>query len=193
MIKRLALASLILLWGGTPVFAAEEEAGGGIISINPTLLLYQISLFVLFVILMYFLLYKRLGAFMHKRSEAIAQDLSEAQKARKEAESFREEYLKRINRVEVEVEQIKHQGQLKVAVERENLITAARAEAEQIIAKAKLEIQASRDEAMHQVRDKIADIVQDVVEKILTDTISLEREQALTQKFLAQVGDKWKK
>jgi len=177
---------------GVPALAAEEE-GGGMISVDPTLLLYQISLFILFVIMMYFLLYKRLGAFMRKRSEIIATDLEEAKKARAEGEAFREEYRKRINRVEADVEQIKHQGNLKANAERESILMAARAEAEQILGKAKLEIEQSRNEAMQQIRGRIADIVAQVVEKILADTISPDREKALAEKLLATVGDQWKK
>jgi F-type H+-transporting ATPase subunit b len=192
MPSRLTIICLTLLLTGIPALAAEEE-GGGMISIDPTLLLYQISLFILFVIMMYFLLYKRLGAFMRKRSEAIANDLEEAKKARAEAESFREEYRKRISRVENDVEQIRREGILKANNERENMLKAARAEAEEILSKAMLEIEASRDEAMQQIRGKIADIVAQVVEKILADTISPEREKALAEKLLATVGDQWKK
>jgi F-type H+-transporting ATPase subunit b len=191
MPSRLAIICLTLLTG-IPALAAEEE-GGGMISVDPTLLLYQISLFILFVIMMYFLLYKRLGAFMRRRSEIIATDLEEAKKARAEGEAFREEYRKRINRAESDVEQIRHQGNLKANAEREAILTAARADAEEILGKARLEIESSRDEAMQQIRGRIADIVAQVVEKILAETISPDREKALAEKLLATVGEQWKK
>jgi F-type H+-transporting ATPase subunit b len=192
MPSRLIVICLTLLLVGVPAFAAGEGEGG-MISIDPTLLLYQISLFILFVIMMYFLLYKRLGAFMRKRSESIANDLEEARKAKAEAEAHREEYRKRINRVDAEVEQIRREGNLKANNEREGIIMAARAEAEDVLNKAKLEIEASRDEAMQEIRGKIADIVAQVVEKILADTISPDREKALAEKLLATVGEQWKK
>ncbi len=72
-------------------------------------------------------------------------------------------------------------------------MTAAREDAEEILSKARLEIESSRDEAMQQIRGRIADIVAQVVEKILAETISPDREKALAEKLLATVGDQWKK
>lgn len=192
MSKLLIITGLLLLVLAAPAMAAEEE-GGGMISINPTLLLYQIALFSIFVFLIYKLLYKRLGEFMRKRSDSIASDLEEARKSRADAESYREEYRKRITHIEAEIEQLRHQGTVKAAVERERLIDAARSEAEDILAKAKHEIETTRDEAMRLIRGQIADIVVEVTEKILEGTVSPEREKELAELFLAQAGEKWKK
>ena len=72
------------------VWAAEEPHGGGLISLDKSLIIQAIN-FVVLLFLLHRLLYKPLLAKMEERSGAIKKSLDEAQAARTEAARQQEE------------------------------------------------------------------------------------------------------
>ena len=82
MIRVLAIAALLL--GAVPSAALANEGGGGLISLDKSIVIQMINFGLLLFILIK-LLYKPLLAKMEERTQAIRKSLEEAQAARAEA------------------------------------------------------------------------------------------------------------
>src|SRR5690242_20959084 len=93
MMRVLAIAALLL--GAVPSAALANEGGGGLISLDKSIVIQMINFGLLLFILIK-LLYKPLLAKMEERTQAIRNSLEEAQAARAEAERERAEHAAKL-------------------------------------------------------------------------------------------------
>ena len=104
MIRVLAIAALLL--GAVPSAALANEGGGGLISLDKSIVIQAINFGLLLFILIK-LLYKPLLAKMEERTEAIRSSLEEAQAARAEAERERAEHAAKLQASYAEAQAIR--------------------------------------------------------------------------------------
>src|ERR1044071_3387105 len=147
----LALAcSLLALWPAV-VLAAGAEGGGGLVSLDKSLIVQMIN-FLLLLFILTKLLYKPFLAKMEERTQAIRKSLEEAQAARAEAERQREEHAAKIQAADAEAQSIRATALKEAGEEQRRLVEAARAEAGRLVESAKAELAQDLRRARQELR-----------------------------------------
>jgi F-type H+-transporting ATPase subunit b len=149
MTRILAIAALLL--GTVPSAALANESGGGLISLDKSIVIQMINFGLLLFILIK-LLYKPLLAKMEERTQAIRKSLEEAQAARAEAERERSEHAAKLQASYAEAQAIRAAALKEAGEEQHRLLEAARGEATRLVESARSELAQDVRRARHHRR-----------------------------------------
>ncbi|MBI2015861.1 MAG: ATP synthase F0 subunit B, partial [Candidatus Rokubacteria bacterium] len=148
----LVCAAAVLLPG--LAWAAAEgghEGGGGLISLDKSLIVQAVNFIILLVILTK-LLYKPFLAKMEERTQAIKKSLDEAQAARAEAARQQEENESRLRAAHAEAAAIRDQALREAADESRRHIEAAQAQSRKMVDDTKAQLDAEVRRAREELR-----------------------------------------
>lgn len=184
MIRVLAIAALLL--GAVPSAALANEGGGGLISLDKSLVIQAINFGLLLFILIK-LLYKPLLAKMNERTEAIRSSLEEAKAARAEAERERAEHAAKLQASLAEAQSIRATALKDAAEEQRRLVDAARAEAARLVEAARSEMAQDVRRARQELRQEVADLATSVAERLIRKSLRDEDHRRIVDDAINRV------
>jgi F-type H+-transporting ATPase subunit b len=188
---RAVVCALVVFVAPVLAWAAAEsghgEGGGGLISLDKSLIVQMVNFIVLLVILQR-LLYKPFLAKMNERTEAIKRSLDEAQAARAQAAKQADENAERLRAAYAEAAAIRAQALKEAADEQRRLVEAARAEAAKLVESAKAQTDADIRRAREELRREVSDIAIAVAERLVRKSLHDEDHRRLVDEAIAKVG-----
>jgi F-type H+-transporting ATPase subunit b len=168
--------------------AVEHASTSSPLSIDVwTLLLQALNVLIIMAVL-YFLLFRPLGALMAKRENDVATSLSQAEQTRQEAEKLLAEYQEQLRTAQAAADAIMAEATKaaeQYAAERK---AEADAQYEEIVNRAKAEIEAERTRAMASVRDEVAQLAVLAAGQVLGRAISAADHRQLIEEFIQKVA-----
>lgn len=167
------------------IFAQEEEVG---FQLNLFWIIAQAGSFLLFLVILYLVAFRRIGGVLEERRSRIEQGLRDADQARVDREQAAAERLRVLGEARTEAEEILTRAQRVADENRERDLAATRAELDQMRERAASDIAAEKDRALAEVRSQVADLALAAAARVVGETMSTERERRLVEEFLAQVG-----
>jgi F-type H+-transporting ATPase subunit b len=180
---RLILVVLsFILPGGA--FASGGEGGGGLVSLDKSLIVQAIN-FLLLLLILWKLLYKPFIAKMEERSLAIKKALEEAQAARAEAQKQREEHAAKIQAAYAEAQAIRATALAEAAEEQRRLVESARAEAGRLVESARAEMAQDVRRARQDLREEVADLSIAVAERLIRKSLNDSDHRKIVQDAIA--------
>ena len=168
--------------------AAGEHGGGGLISLDKSLIVQAVNFVILLVILQR-LLYKPFLAKMEERSNAIKRSLEEAQAARAEAARQAEENTARLRQAHAEAAAIREQALKDAGEEQRRLVESARAEAQRLVESAKAQMEADIRRAREELRREVADLATAVAEKLVRRSLRDEDHRRVIADAISRLGN----
>jgi len=179
---------MLLLVPALALAASEgEHGGGGLISLDKSLIIQMLNFLILLAIL-YRLLYKPLLAKMEERSAAIKTSLDEAQAARAEAARQAEENAERLRAAYAEAQSIRAAALKEAAEEQRKLVEAARREAQQLVESAKAQTEADIRRAREELRREVSEIAIAIAEKLVRKSLRDEDHRRIVEETIARIG-----
>src|SRR5256712_4116818 len=179
---------MLLLVPVLALAAAEgEHGGGGLISLDKSLIIQMLNFLILLAIL-YRLLYKPLLAKMEERSAAIKKSLDEAQAARAAAAKQQEETAERLRAAYAEAQSIRAAALKEAADEQRKLVEAARREAQQLVESARAQTEADIRRAREELRREVSEIAIAVAEKLVRKSLRDEEHRRIVDDAIARIG-----
>jgi len=172
------------------VFAASEgseHGGGGLISLDKSLIIQMLNFLILLAIL-HRLLYKPLLAKMQERGVAIKTSLEAAEAARAEAARQQEESAERIRAAYAEAQSIRAAALKEAAEEQRNLVESARREAQLLVESARAQTEADIRRAREELRREVTDIAIAVAEKLVRKSLRDEEHRRIVDDAIARIG-----
>ena len=172
-------------------FAAEEADGGGggaELLIPP--LNELIAGIIAFAIVFFFIWKWAVPAFnkmLEQRQEAIAGQLSDAEKAKQEAESLLADYRAQLADSKSEGNRIIEDARATAEEMRAEVLAKAQADADQILAKARDEANAEKERALNEARKEVGSISVDLASQIVGESLDRDTHQALVNRYLADL------
>jgi len=151
----------------------------------PQIIAAIVNFFVLLVILKVFL-YKPVFGMLEARKEEIDQNLSEAERARQEAEELKEKYEVELKEANTKAQAIINEATELGEKNRAGLIAEARAEILRLNERAKADIARETEQAALRLRADVANIAIDAAESVLRREVSQAEHQALLDSFIAE-------
>ena len=180
----------VMLFAPALVWAASEggHEGGGLISLDKSLIVQGIN-FVILLFILQRLLYRPFLAKMAERTQAIQKSLDEAQAARAQATRQQEENEARLRAAHAEAAAIRAQALKEAAEEQRRLVEAARAESQRLVESAKAQMDADVRRAREELRREVADIATAVAEKLVRRSLRDEDHRRIVAEAISKVGN----
>jgi len=162
---------LLMLLAPCVAWAASEggHEGGGLISLDKSLIIQFLNFIVLLLIL------QRL--------------LDEAQAARAQAARQQEENETRLRAAHAEAAAIRAQALKEAGEEQKRLVDAARAESQRLVETAKAQMDADVRRARDELRREVADLATAVAEKLVRRSLRDEDHRRIVADAIAKVGN----
>jgi F-type H+-transporting ATPase subunit b len=162
-------------------------AKGGLTDFDATLFWSTLFLFLLFAVVMSKLAWKPLLAMIDEREKGVRDSVEGAQRASAEAQALlaqHQELLREAGRQREEIikRSIADAEQLKA-----ELSAQARNEAEQILRKAKEQIEREKRLAIQELRGQVADLAVEAASRIVTSSLTPEAQRKLVHEFIEKL------
>ena len=180
----LLLASASRVWAEA---AAEGGHGGGLISLDKSLIV-QIVNFVLLLLLLRKFLYAPFVAKMEERTQAIKKSLDEAQAARAEAQRERQEHAAKIQAAHAEAQAIRSAALKEAAEEQRRLLQNAREEADRLVVAARAELAQDVGRARQDLRREVSDLAIEVAERLIRKSLRDEDHRRIVDDAISRLG-----
>lgn len=158
-------------------------------SIDLNTMIWSIINFLVLLAILYKFLYKPLFKVLDERKEEVANNLSQAEASRKEAEDMFSDYKRQLAEASGEAQEILTKANKAAEEAKNELISQAREEAAAISKKAQEEISREKEKAMKEVRDEIAGLAVLAAGKVLEKSLTKEDHEKMINDFVSQVGN----
>jgi F-type H+-transporting ATPase subunit b len=177
----------VFFWLGlvAPAAAAGGE-GGGLISLDRSLIIQMVN-FLLLLIVLSKLLYRPFVSKMEERTHAIKRALEEADAARAAAERERAEHAAKLQAAYAEAQGIRAQALKEAAEEQQRLVEGARREAARLVEAARREMEQDVRRARDTLRQEVAGLSIAVAERLIRRSLNEEDHRRIVADALAQM------
>lgn len=135
------------------------------------------------------LLFKPVNEFLEKRQAMIAAEVNEASNAKKDAESLKEDYKRKIVNIEAEANKILKEARAKALVREEEIINAAREEAENIKAKAFKDIELEKERVQAEMKTEMIEVASLMASKFVAASMDENKQNELVDEMIKEMGD----
>jgi F-type H+-transporting ATPase subunit b len=176
-----------LLLATVPALAlAQEEESGGIAALGFNLpgLVAQLVNFLILLIVLRLFLYRPVLRILDQRRERIQQGLSRAEQAAEQASASEDEARRVMEEARAEGREAVQAAQGAADRLRQELEDRARQDAEQIVVRARQEVQAERDRAIQQLHQQFADLTVTAAERVIGQSLDRAAHQRLIDEVL---------
>jgi F-type H+-transporting ATPase subunit b len=126
---------------------------------------------------------------MRTRQETITQQLDDAQKTKKEAETLLDDYKRQLADARSEAQKIINEGKGLGESIRKEVIQKAQEESNQIVKRAQEEIELQKQKALMELQEKIADLSVMAASRVINKSLNLEDHRRLVEDYISKVGE----
>lgn len=146
-------------------------------------------IFILLVIVLFKVAWKPILSMLEERETKIRESLQAAEKAREEAEKSAEKRIEVIQEAKRDAQQIISDARHSAEKLGQDMIRKSQEDAEALLARAKNEIQASRDSVLLEMRELAVQLSMAATEKLIRKSLSQEDHQAAIRESLSKMKD----
>lgn len=158
-----------------------------VISINIWQMLISLcNLLILFLILKKFL-YKPVLRVLEARKNAVEEQYSAAEDAKRTAEASRAEYAEKLSRAEAEADEMRKSAANEAKRHGERIVAEARDRADGIVRQAEAQIELDRKKAEADMKREIADVSTALAEKLIERELDSDSHRKLIDSFINEV------
>ncbi|HET7418980.1 MAG TPA: F0F1 ATP synthase subunit B [Candidatus Dormibacteraeota bacterium] len=166
------------------IFLAGEA---GVVTIDGTVVIEAIT----FLVMLYVLgrwVYPRIVDIAEARQRAIAEQLSQAEQARTDADARLKDAEARLNDARRSAQSLIDAAEKSAEQLRQELKAKADEEARRTVENARRQIEAERDQALRAVRSEVADLVVTATEKVIGETLDDRKHRQLIERSIEEVA-----
>jgi F-type H+-transporting ATPase subunit b len=185
LVHFILLIALLVCFAAAPVLASEE---GGDDPVNSNLgWVFRIINFLIVAYGAWYGFARLLPNIFRARAEGIAASISDAARAKREAERLLREAAGKLERLDLEVGVMQERAQRDAAAEAERIRAAAREEASKVERAAALEIQAAERAARMELKALAAQLAVERAEAVLRGEMTPAAEATLFRAFVSDL------
>ena len=134
-------------------------------------------------------MFKPVNEILKKRKELADAEIQKAVKAKEEALAIKAEYEQNMQEAKNKANDILMTAQKTAAIQSEEMLKDASAQATAIKAKAEKDIAQEKRKAVNDIRSEIGDMAVEIAGKVIEREISEEDHEKLINDFISNVGD----
>jgi F-type H+-transporting ATPase subunit b len=167
--------------------ALAEGGGGGLLSIDATLLWATIVVFGLFAWILGKFAWGPLLEIVDEREKTIRDQVDSAQQAAAEAKDLLVQHQEMLKGAGREREEILQKAVKEAEQVRADLVTKARADADQVVSKAREQMQREKDQAIADLRAQVADLAVEAASRIVKSSLTDEAQRKLVDDYIQEL------
>jgi F-type H+-transporting ATPase subunit b len=157
----------------------------GLLTLNGTLIA-QLLIFLLMVLALYRLAWGPVLTALETRRRRIAEGLEAAEEAKRQRQLAEQEYREKLEEARREGQALIDQVMKRGEVLRQELEAKAKEQADQVIARARAEIQAERQRAVQELRTQVADLAVLAAERIVGESLDQRKHRELIERVIQE-------
>ena len=160
-----------------------------LLNIEPGLIIWTIVTFVVLLVVLRAVAWKPLLAMLDERERRIQEVLSQADKARQDAEAAAAENRESIANAQAEARAVVAQGREAAERVAQDLQRRSQAEAAQMLEQARRTIGQEKERAILELRNRVADLAILAAGKILEENLDDARSRKIVDQFIEDIPD----
>lgn len=125
---------------------------------------------------------------LDERQESISATIAKAEETKVDAERLLEDYKVQMAEARGDAAKVIEEGRVAADAIRADLVARAESEAEGIVVKAREAMEAEKRSAMAELQASVADLSVAVAGKLIGESLTVEQNAALIDRFVAEVG-----
>lgn len=169
------------------LFAFAGGESGGLLDVNPGLIIWTAVIFVLLLLILRKIAWKPILNALDERESFIKDSLEKAEKAKEEAEKILEENKKNLANAEAEGQKVIIHSRKYAEELREQILADSRQEAKKILQDAQADIERKNQEAFDKLKGQVAEISIAAAEKILKENLDKDKQASLVNRFIDDI------
>jgi F-type H+-transporting ATPase subunit b len=166
---------------------AAEGGGGGLTDVNRTLFVATLVLFALFAFVLGKFAWGPLLHAIEGREKSVRDEVEGALKANAEAQALLAQHKEMLKDAGREREEMVARAKQDAEAFKNELMARARTEADQIVTRAKEQIEREKAEAIRELRAQVADIAVEAAGKIVKSSLTPEAQKKLANDFITSL------
>jgi F-type H+-transporting ATPase subunit b len=160
-----------------------------IISVNIWHIVISLANLVILFLILKKLLFKPVKKIVDKRQKEIESEYKKAEKTQAEADAIKAEWEGKMATAEAEADKIISDAVERADSRNEVMLYESREKADQIIRKAKSDIERERKDARETIKKEIVDVSQTLSEQIIGREINMDDHRDLIDKAIDKIGE----
>ena len=169
-------------------FAAEEKTGLAVILPDPNEFIPMLIAFIIILIILAKFGWPMFEGMLEKRERTIAQALEKSEEARVESERVLAEYQQQLSEAKAQAAKLIADAKETSEAVRADITAKAQDEANAMIEKARIAIEAEKQAAMTELQNSIADLSVDVASRMVAKDLNDAEHRAIIERYLNEAG-----
>jgi F-type H+-transporting ATPase subunit b len=169
------------------VLAASEGGGSFLVSPSAGLMIWTLIAFGVTYLILRKLAFPRIQEALDRRANAIEESIEHARKSREEADALLAEYRERLKEARAQAEEIVARARKAAEAAEREAAEQGREKREEILAQARRDAEASIRSATQELRKDIADLTILATEKVTQKVLTEEDQRTLVEEALSEL------
>lgn len=174
------------------IMLAAVETNSRLIEFSPRTLfewaVMVVNFFVIVGILSYFL-FKPVGKFLSERQERIKNQIDDAKNNNIQAAALRTQYETKLETIEQEAAEILRNARTKAKQNEQEIISAARDEAEEIRKRSHVEMQLEQERVKDEMKKEMIEVATMMASKFVASSMDDTKQNELINEIIDEAGD----
>jgi len=167
--------------------AAEEEGGSFLVSPGIGLMVWTLFLFGISMFILYKVAFPRIAEALDKRQRAIEESIDTAERTRNEADALLAEYRERLTAARAQADDIVARARKAGEQAEADAIAAGKVRREELLEQARRDIEVETRRAIQEIRAEVADLTIMATEKVTRKTLTSEDQRRLVDEAVAEL------
>jgi F-type H+-transporting ATPase subunit b len=169
------------------VLVPAASSGSFLITPNVGLMIWTLLLFAISMYVLAKLAFPRISDALDKRQKAIESSIDESERVRREAHDILEEYRERLKEARAQAEEIVARARRAAETQEQETLVEAKAKREQLMEQTRRDIEAETRRAIGEIRREVADLTVLATEKVTRKTLTEDDQRRLVQDALSEL------
>jgi F-type H+-transporting ATPase subunit b len=168
--------------------AAEEEEGGSfLVSPSIGLMVWTLFLFGVSMFILYKVAFPRIAEALDRRQKAIEDSIDTAERTRREADELLAEYRERLTAARQQADDIVARARRAGEQQEADAVAHGRQRREELLEQARRDIEVETRRAIQEIRAEVADLTILATEKVTRKTLTADDQRRLVDEAVAEL------
>jgi F-type H+-transporting ATPase subunit b len=186
--RTLSLSALMLLATAAPAYAQEASSGGNLMSLQVNLMFWTLLIFVILYFLLSRYAFGPITAAVEKREQALEAAIDAAKRARDEAAKLLAEHRTQLDAARGEAQKLIADGRAVAEKMRADLIAQTHTEQQDMLTRARAEIDAEKVRAIADLRREAVDLALAAASKVIEQNLDAAKDRQIVESYLSSLG-----
>jgi len=167
--------------------SAEEESSNFLVSPDVGLMIWTVLAFLVAFFILRKYAWPQISAALDKRQRAIEDSIDTAERTRTEAQTLLDEYRERLREARAQADEIVVRARKAGEAHERDAMDAARVRREELLEQTRRDIDAETRRAIQEIRAEVADLTIAATEKVTRKTLTGDDQRRLVEEALAEL------